>query len=393
MTRDKKRLWTAGIAGAAITMCVAAQAADFPKPLPEEPQPAVASLPQTYPDNWMFVQDFNFNSIVDGRVAIVDVTAADRNLKGQIPAAQFANILQSTTKPELYVAETFYARLTRGERTDAITIWDTASLKPTGEVILPGGKRGLFVTYANAFQLTNNESWALVFNFTPGASVTVVDLPGRKVLSEIELPGCSLIYPTGPRGFASLCADGTMTSLALDETGKVASSTTSLAFNTIDNDPMFMTPTMVGRTAWFVTFQGNVRGIDLSQAVARDLGAFALPKPTGGAPEWRPGGWQVITSDAAGRLYVLMSPAGREGSHKDGGVEVWVVDPAKKALIQRIALKNAAVSIEATRQTKPLLVASRPNGSLDVYDGLTGAFQKTIGGTIAHDPLTMFAVK
>jgi methylamine dehydrogenase heavy chain len=223
--------------------------------------------------------------------------------------------------------------------------------------------------------------------------VSVIDLEGRRILADIDLPGCSLAYPTGPRGFTSLCADGTMTTVTLGSDGKqVGEARTSKAFNDIDKNPMFMTPAMVGRTAWFVTFLGSIRGIDFSGAAARDLGAFALPREKTADGEWRPGGWQVITADAAGKLYVLMNPAGKEGSHKDGGTEVWVVDTAKKQRVARIPLKNPAVSIEATAQAKPLLVASTPDGSLDVYDATNGAFVRTVPHVV-HDPMTMTAAR
>jgi len=387
-----QRIARGAVIAALIMSTSAAGAADFPQPLPEEPVPTVLELPERYPDSWVFVHDLHFNSLPDGRAAIVDVGAEHSHVRGQIPVAQFGNILPSTTRGEIYVGETFLSRLTRGERTDVITIWDTKTLAPKDEIVLPGGKRGLFVTLRNSLQLTNDEKWALVFNFTPGSSVTVVDLDGRKIVSDIDLPGCSLVYPTGPRGFTSLCADGTMTSIALDAAGKAGPAVTSAAFNTIDDDPLFMTPAMVGRTGWFVSFKGNLRAIDFAGAAAKDLGSFALPAQTGGAPEWRPGGWQVISADRAGLLYVLMNPKGAEGSHKDGGTEAWVIDPKAKTLVRRIALKNHSVSIEATQQAKPLLVASRPDGSLDVYDAASGSFVRTIA-SVAHDPMTMTAVR
>jgi methylamine dehydrogenase heavy chain len=378
------------VAGFCVVVAAPSLAADYPQPLAAEPTPASAMLPAKYPASWVYVGDLYFDSLVDSRSAIIDV-AADRNAyKGQVPSAQFGLVLPATTKSEIYVTETFYSRLSRGERTDTITIWDKASLKPKGEIILPGGKRGQFVTLRHTFQFTNNEKWGLVFNFTPAASVTVVDLDARKILSDIDLPGCSLIYPTGERGFASLCADGTMTSIALGPNGAMRKTVTSAKFNDIDHDAMFMTPAIIGRTAWFATFRGSVRGIDLSGDAARDLGAFALPHEPSAKGEWRPGGWQVITADGGGRLYILMNPAGREGSHKDGGTEVWVIDPAKKARVARIVLKSPAVSVEATAQERPLLVASRADGALDVYDARTGRFERSIAGVV-HDPLTMTA--
>ena len=181
-----------------------------------------------------------------------------------------------------------------------------------------------------------------------------------------------------------------MTSISLDPNGAVASTATSPAFNDIENDPMFMNPAMIGRTAWFATFKGGLRGIDLSGTVARDLGAFALPVERTETGEWRPGGWQVITASPNGMLFVLMNPAGKEGSHKDGGAEVWVVDPVAKARIARIALRNPGISIEVTMETKPSLVVSRPDGALDIYDATSGAFEREIA-QVANAPFTLMA--
>jgi len=362
--------------------------AETPPPLPEESLPSVAALPAAYPPGWVLVHDFNFNAIVDGRIAIVDIHSANQPLKGIVRAAQFASLLQSPARHELYTAETFYSRLTTGTRTDVITIWDMATLKPKGEIVLPGGKRQQSVTYTGLFQFTNDEKWALVANFTPAQSVTVVDLEGRQVLGEIDLPGCAHIYPTNQRGFSSLCADGSLISLTLDEKGAVASSKTIANVQDIDKQPLFGMPAMVGRTAWFVSYRGELRGIDLAGPVAKPLPRpFSVGTAEGGAPEWRPGGWQVIASDAKGLLYILMNPAGKEGSHKDGGTEVWVVDPATRKRVQRIDLGGVAVSIAITREETPHLVVARPSAAIDVFDAATGKSMHSLGATVAFNPL------
>ncbi|WP_176593633.1 amine dehydrogenase large subunit [Sphingobium sp. EM0848] len=364
--------------------------ADYPKPLPEEQIPNVGSLPETWPKSWVLIHDLNFASILDGKLAVVDTASPGRPLKGLVRAAQFANELVSPERGEIYTAETFYSRLTRGERTDAITIWDMKSLQPKGEILLPGGKRQLSVTYPNLFQFTNGGKWALVANFTPAQSVTVVDLEGRKVLNEIDLPGCTQIYPSGDRGFSSLCADGSMFSVALDDKGQAASSKSIAKVHDIDKQPLFGTPAMVGRTAWFVSFYGMIQGIDLSGPVARPLpGMFSVGTAAGGAPQWRPGGWQVISADAKGLLYVLMSPNGKEGSHKDGGTEVWVVDPVKKMRLSRIALKGQGLAIAVTHEDKPQLIVARTDGVIDVHDAASGAFVRTLGATVAANPFVI----
>lgn len=368
-------------------------AAAYPRPLPEEQIPAVATLPDTYPASWMLVHDMNFTSLLDGRVVVVDTAAATENYKGGMPAGQFAMFTAARTRPEIYVAETFHARLTRGARTDVITIYDRSTLAVKGEIVLPGGKRGQFVSTKNSFKLTNDEKWALLFNFTPASSVSVIDLESRKILGEVDLPGCSMIYPTGARGFSTLCADGTMTALELGADGAVVSSRTTSPFNDIDRDAMFMMPAMVGNTAWFVTFSGNVQGVDLTGPMAVPKAKFALGPADGAVTEWRPGGWQVVTADASGLLYILMNPAGKEGSHKDGGTEVWVVDPVRKQRLRRIKLASPGLSIEVTKEANPGLVVARPDGALDVYDTVSGTVRKTLGGGITISPFTMSAVQ
>ncbi|MFN3468984.1 MAG: amine dehydrogenase large subunit [Novosphingobium sp.] len=365
-----------------------AQKGAFPDALPEEPIPAIAALPDAWPASWVLIHDFHFNSILDGRVMLVDTASAERPVRGMVRAAQFANMLVSPRRGEVLTAETFYSRLTQGERTDVVTIWDDTTLLPKGEIVLPGGKRQQSVTYPQLFQFTNGEKWALIANFTPAQSVSVIDLDARKVISEIDLPGCAQLYPTGERGFSSFCADGSLFSVKLGPDGQAVSSKVVAKVHDIDNQPMFGTPAWQGRTAWFVTYRGRIQGFDFSGDVGRPLpGAFDLGSADGAAPEWRPGGWQVIASDAAGKLYVLMSPNGREGSHKDGGSEVWVADPVKKTRLARIALRAQAVAIGVTREARPQLIVARADGEIDVHDAASGAFVRALGTAGGANPI------
>tara|TARA_R110000868_G_scaffold63877_14_gene192327 strand:+ start:1552 stop:2727 length:1176 start_codon:yes stop_codon:yes gene_type:complete len=366
-----------------------AQGPNTPPPLPAEIIPNVEVLPSEYPASWIMVHDFNFNALIDGRGVVVDTASPERPVKGTVQIAQFGNVLLGNSKPEIYTAGTYYSRLTRGERTDVLTIWDKSTLLPKGEIILPGGKRQQQVTYKNTFQFTNDEKWALVANFTPAQSVTVVDLENRKILSEIDLPGCTMIYPTGDRGFSTFCADGTVSTLLLAADGTLASIETTKPILKVDEQPMFAMPAMVGKTAWFVSYYGQLQGFDFSGPTAVPIdGTFSVGTAEGGAPEWRPGGWQVIASDAAGRLYILMSPEGTEGSHKSGGTEVWVIDPKAKTRVARIPMQGVAVSIDVTREATPHLVVARADSIVDIYDANSGAFVRTLGN-VAFNPQTL----
>lgn len=381
-------------AGIAMVLFIAsAQAAEFPTPLETESIGKVATLPQVYPKEWLFLHDANFFSIIDGKIVVLDLTDTTNPYKGMIGAGQMGALLQGTKSPELYVAETFYSRRTRGERVDTITVYDTKTLGYKDEIVLQGGKRGQFVTQKNSFQFTDGERLGLVYNFTPAASVTVVDLPAREVLNEIPLPGCSLMYPTGKRGFSTLCANGTMMTFNLDAQGKESGRSTTAVFNTIDQDPLFMKTALIDGLTYFVSFQGRVQPVDLRGEKAQLAEAWSLVSDDDRKDNWRPGGWHVLSGDTDNKLYVLMQKDGQEGTHKNGGGEVWVFDTKKKKRVQRIELATHGISIEVTQGKKPYMAVVNANMEVDVYDLATAKVLQTIGGRAAETPFVMHAAR
>ena len=229
--------------------------------LPIETIPSSETLPEKYPDTWVFAHDFNFYSLIDGKITIIDVAAPSRNFKGIVGASGFASFQHSKSRPELYSAQSFYSRGTYGERTDVVVIIDTASLQPIDEIIIPS-KRQQVVTQKNSFQLTDDERMGLVMNFTPAASVTIVDLVNRKVLGEIAIPGCNFVFPTGKRGFSTLCADGTLATYGLSAEGAVTSSSRTEVFIDIDNDPIFVKNAIVGGITYFPSFRSRIQPVD-----------------------------------------------------------------------------------------------------------------------------------
>jgi methylamine dehydrogenase heavy chain len=378
--------------------------------LPVEPTPAVGVLPAHYPPGYVFLVDPNFFGIESGKVVIADVAAETQHHKGSISAAQFGFFAAGKARPELYVVETFYSRGQRGERTDVLTIYDKATLSVKGEVVLPGGKRAQTLTEAGAFQLSADERFAFVYNFTPAASVTVVDLVNRRVVSEVDIPGCVHAFALRPTGFASLCGNGGVASTKLDASGRFVSQTMSAPFTDIDNDPMFTRPAIIDNVAYFPTYAGKIQPIDLSgpEAIAGDAWAIPAPpaeakkkswrdripglsKKAGGSGKRLPSGWQLATRDDAGRLYLIMRATETVDDHDTGGDEVWVIDPKTRSLVNRLKLRAEATIIEVTAGAEPLLVAARPDFSFDVYDAKTGAFVRRIGGQIVMTPFAAIA--
>ncbi len=348
-----------------------AGAANFPTPLPAETMPKVEVLPARYPTTWAFL------NYAGDRIELRNVGSDSREVKGQLQAHDSATLLVPDKRPELYVADTVWSRGVRGTRTDFITIYDTKTLNPIGEIVLPGTKRALITAMEGLIAFTDEQRMALVFNFTPASSVTVVDLVNRKPLGEINIPGCSLVYPSGARGFSTLCASGTLLTIRLDANGAVAGRSESKAFNPLDTDPLFTSSATLAGVRYFPSLHGRIQPIDMKGDDIKVLPDWPLVTAADAGGSWRPSGWQLIASDEQKLLYVLMQADAHEGTHKDPANEIWVFNPATKTRVKRMRLVRPGSSISLTRGAEPLLLV-QAGERLDVYDPHEGSLVRSL---------------
>ncbi len=358
----------------------------FPQPLATDPDLKVLTLPAEYPRSWAFL------AYANDKFEIRNVGGDDRAVKGQLAGHESATLLVGNHRPELYVADTVWSRGNRGIRTDYITVYDKRTLSATGEIVLPGAKRALIEPLEGMFSFADDERLALVFNFTPAASVTVVDLAQRKVLNEVKIPGCSLAYATGKRGFSSLCSSGTLLSVQLDAKGAVKSRSESRVFNDLDQDPLFTASALIAGVRYFPTFHGRVQPIDLSTDEPQVLPDWPLVPAEDEKRNWRPSGLQLAASGDDGRLYVLMQPDAHEGSHKEPGTEVWAFDPQSHARVGRLRLVRPGTSIEVTHDVNPLLLVATSE-QLDVYALPHGNLMRSLDSAAMRGGMLMEAVK
>jgi len=359
---------------ALVVVCAAAPglagATAFPSPLAPYQGGQVATLPEQYPADWAFL------NLPYNRIEIRDIGSDTHATRGELPARDSTVSLLATTRPEIYTLDTVWSRGVRGVRTDFITVYDTKTLKVLDEIVVPT-KRILVAPMNGTFVFTDNERLGLVYNFTPTSSVTVVDLIKRKVLGEIELPGCSLLIPTGARGFSTLCANGKLTSVRLGADGKALGHTETTKFNDLDADPLFTENAAIGGVRYFPSMLGHVQPIDFSGDEAKLLPAWSLVSAEDAAANWRPSGWQTIASDERSQLYVLMQPDAHEGTQKDPAAEVWVYDVQSRQRLRRMRLVRPAISLAFDHGSQPLLLAQTDSG-IDVYDPATGALVRRV---------------
>ncbi|MGQ0698244.1 MAG: amine dehydrogenase large subunit [Panacagrimonas sp.] len=360
-----------------------------PPALPIEDAGHVEVLSETYPEHWFWVFDPAFGHMLDGKVILVDADAQTvaTQVQGTFNVSLMGSFVQGRRRPEIYAFESFASRGTRGVRTDVLTIYDRRTLAPLGEVVWPKPKRFQGLPHRSALQLIDDDRLLLAFNFNPATSVTVIDTASRRILNEIETPGCSMIYPTGRRGFSSLCANGSLMTTLLEADGKVISQKRSEPFFDTDRSPIFDRPALIGGVAYFPSFDGQVHPVDLRTDLPVVGPAWPLVPEAERAQGWRPGGLSFIDQDAQGRFYLLMHPDGREGTHSSGGSEVWVFDPASRQRVQRIALKSWGISLALSRGARPLLMVTNPEMSLEVYGTGDGKLLRTISGIGQETPL------
>jgi methylamine dehydrogenase heavy chain len=383
-------------AAGSILASVAFAQQDKPPPLPIEPTGVVQTLPATYPPSWFLVHDAGFFHMSDGKVYVIDTAAATlaQQVKGTFNVSMIGNITQSPKRGEIYATETFHSRGSRGDRLDVLTIFDQETLAPRGELILPTGKRYMGIPQRYALLTIDNDRWLGVANFSPATSVTLVDLDTRKIIGEIPTPGCVLAYPTGKRGFSSLCADGRFLSTELAADGSVAKQTRTDSFFNSDTSPIFERPAVIGGTAYFPTIAGLVYPVDISGSVARVGEAWNLVPESERAQKWAPAGIGLIDRDDQGRFYIIMHPDAKNGSYQSGGPEVWVYDGAAKKRVQRIALKSWGLSLAVSRGENPVLMVVNPaDMSLEMYNTGSGEFIRTISGFGQETPLMVHGSK
>lgn len=373
--------------------------------VPTEAPGRIEQLTKPFSAHWAWVGD-----LVLERIALIDLDSG--RFLGLVNGG-YGTIspLFSSKRSEIYLPSTYYARRTRGERTDVLEIYDAATLAPVNEVRLPP-VRAIDAVALGHSALSDDERFAAVFNWTPQTSLSIVNVDTRTFAAQIDIPGCGLVYAAGPRRFFSLCADGSALVVTIDDDGHEVSKERSQPFFDPTKDPVTEKAVRFHDQWLFVSFEGMVHPVDVSAAQLQFGAAWSLLSDEDRKASWRIGGLQHLAVHVAtGRLYSLVHKGGKD-THKDPGDEVWVYDLQQRTRTQRITLRNpgltiygfpiesghkwsglsswlidtfapaAVTHIQVTSDDKPLLfTASQFSGALGVYDALSGQFLRRVTPT------------
>lgn len=343
--------------------------------------PGVKTLGKPGP-HWFWAHDVAFFNMSDARTYLLDADSGD--MLGMLSTGIFyAKFETPADYSMIYSPETYYSRHTRGKRTDVVTFYDPRTLGVVDEVVTPTKRHSGLVNIGFS-TLTDNDRFLVIYNFSPAQSVSVVDVAARKFITEIATPGCALVYASGKTSFMMMCGDGSLMTVNLDDSGNEASRDRSQPFFDTQKDPVMEKAVRSGDTWYFVSFEGAIHEVDVSNSKP----SFSKPWSLKGRAEdgWRPGGIELLgVHDHMKELAVLMHEGG-PGSHKEPGTDVWIYDLGKHGRARTIRLEAPAVSINITKDDAPLLLASRGEPVIDVYDFRSGKHLRSIEG-VGQTPL------
>jgi methylamine dehydrogenase heavy chain len=356
--------------------------------LPAEPL-AVEPLAPRGDAHWVWMNDLAFFHLPDGRAYLIDADRG-RMLAVLSTGFNFNSVLIPRDGSVIYSPETYFSRGTRGTRTDVITLYDATTLMPAGEIAIPS-KRASAVPMKSLAALTDDDRFLLIYNFTPAQSVTVVDTRSRKFVGELDTAGCALVYPTGPRTFFSICADGGLLSVTIDDAGKAVSRTHSDPLFAVSKDPLTEKAVRLGDTWYFISYDGDIYPIQAAGGHLTVAPRWSVTSAQERAAGWRPGGVQQLAIHRASqRLYAIMHQGPRD-THKDPGNEIWELDLTTHTRLRRITTKNIVSSIEVSQDEHPLLYCAFIGSStLDIYDASTGTFLRSVSD-LASTPALIVA--
>jgi methylamine dehydrogenase heavy chain len=354
---------------AALLTAATAAASFAAAPLPAE-HLSVAKLKPSNPHR-LYVLDEAFFNEIDSRVHLFDGDTYER--LGQIDTG-FNPGLNLSPDGKTIVATTYYARGSRGARTDVVEFWDNATLSTAHEIVLPAKRAMTLPTYFNVGYSADSR-FVYVSYVTPAASFGVLDPAKNSVVEEIDTAGCVLVIPSGPNRVSSICESGRLLTVTLDSEGHEASRAESEPFFNPDEDPVFAQGIPMQDGYVFLSFLGDVHEVDFSGPAPVIHKSWSLVSAAEKG-HWRTGGMQVgAIHRKLDRLYVPMHVGG-EGSHKDGGSEIWVFDLKTHQRMARWPVAQAklapVISVQVSQDEAPILFAATEGSDLAVFDAVTG---------------------
>ena len=120
----------------------------------------VNALPREADPHWLWVYDMVYDYMTDGRASLIDGDTG-RFLGMLNTGYSFTQLSLPKHYREIYSAETYYTRYTRGTRDDVVSIYSPTDLSPIAEIDIPD-KRGSTIPTPHNAVITDDDRFLLV---------------------------------------------------------------------------------------------------------------------------------------------------------------------------------------------------------------------------------------
>jgi methylamine dehydrogenase heavy chain len=327
-----------------------------------------------------------FISVSRGAGRIFDATTGE--MHGLINVSQMTPAIQpNDARREFYATNLFWSRGNYGERTELLIVHDYENLAPIAEIELP--PKSMIINFRNYIGLLSGGRHVASSNMTPAQSVSITDIVDREFVGEISTPGCSLILPVENNDFLTICGDGTLMLVQVDDNGNESNRVRSPQFFDLQEDAVYDRPVPTndgwqlfthGGTAMHATVDGD--DIEIGDA-------WEMVTEEERAEGWWPGGGQLATLHKDLGLFYIVMHQGERYSHHEPGNQVWVFSTQSRRKIATIEFENPIDNIMVTQEAEPRLIVGEAGGfgqgggETHVYGALTFKYERTIEGASA----------
>ena len=304
-------------------------------------QPQTMQPSETMPahgENWFISYNNDSAYILD---------AATGEMYGLLTLSSHTPAVQpDLARREFYAAGSYFSRGAYGERSDVLVIHDYENLSPVAEVAVP--EKLAWLPFRRYLGLMSGGKHVVISNLSPAQSVSVVDVENRSFVGEISTPGCSLVLPVENNDFLTICGDGTLMLVGLDDNGNESNRVRGEKFFELTEDPVYdrATPTNDG---WLLfshggkAFDGSADGDEVLIS-----SPWELVTEEDAEEGWWPGGRQLATLHKDLGLFYIAMHQGDRYTHHEPGTEVWVFSTTAQRRIARIEFEVPVANIMVT---------------------------------------------
>ena len=315
----------------------------------------------------------------DGGGRIYDAMTGE--MHGLINTSRMTPAIQpNAERQEFYATNIFWSRGNYGERTELLVIHDWENLAPVAEIEIP--PKSMIIAFRNYIGMLSGGSHVASSNMTPAQSVSITDVANRSFIGEISTPGCSLILPVENNDFLTICGDGTLMLVDVDENGEEAGRVRSPQFFDLHEDAVYDRP-VESSDGWFLfTHGGTAMNVTVSGNQINIGDSWNLITDEEREQGWWPGGGQLATLHKDLGIFYIAVHQGERYEHHEPGTEIWVYSLATRRKAGSIKFEGDAKveNIMVTQEAEPKLIVGDTEGGTHVYDALTWRHERQIQG-------------